>query len=370
MELSFCRKLSHEDVQDILRGSTVLAAGGGGHVSESKHLLDAAFATGRPICLVNIDEAPSDALVCVAYNLGSVSTAEVPFLHDLQNHEPGSVRAIRLMQEKVGKISGLFPGEIGAVNIAISFYIASKVGDCFVLDADPVGRSVPELPNAMSTFDRAGLPASPIVAVTESNETMYIENVANTSRTEKILRALSATDGRRVTAVHHVLPIHKLRPHLIPNTVSKSLEIGRDMREAMAKKRDVAQVLVEKHRGKLVLRGIVNDFSFEEKGSFTVGYIEMQGVNQWSRQKGRIEVKNENMGLWVDEEVRATIPDMITVFDEVENHAVLNPNYRIGMDVVIVVLPAAEALTTKAALDAFGPTCIGISEPFKSISRR
>ncbi len=73
-----------------------------------------------------------------------------------------------------------------------------------------------------------------------------------------------------------------------------------------------------------------------------------------------MSVKNENMALWIDGRVFATIPDLICLFDDETGYPISNPDCRNGQLASLVVLSGPEAFKTENGLQIFGPRYAGI----------
>ncbi len=361
------RELNRQDLDDILYGATILGAGGGGDIAEGQGLVERAFAAGKRFELVGVDEVPDEALICTPYMLGAISPLS-------EEEERGYARLPRIdthpiliayekFQAHLGqKFYGTTACELGGSNTAIAFFPAVMNGH-FLIDADPAGRAVPEITH--STYFLHGLPAAPIYAVNEFGETFLLENVSDDQRAEVLVRALSTISRNDIAAIDHALPMRDLRDVLIPGTISKALALGVAWREGRNSGANVPEVVANAASGFVAFNGTVKVCDYKTEAGFTTGSIEIDGAGDFAGRTMRISVKNENLACWLDEEVYATIPDLICVFDRATGAPVSNPDCRPSQDVSVVLLPAPEPFKTEKGLSIFGPAYAGVDAPYR-----
>ena len=67
------KKLTKQELHDILIGCTILGTGGGGELDEGIKIIDEDLENGYEFKLVSIDEIPDDAMIASPYNAGSIS---------------------------------------------------------------------------------------------------------------------------------------------------------------------------------------------------------------------------------------------------------------------------------------------------------
>ena len=74
----------------------------------------------------------------------------------------------------------------------------------------------------------------------------------------------------------------------------------------------------------------------------------------------RIEIGHEYLAILEDGEVRATTPDIITLFDVYSGHTVTTDSLRYGQRVVVLVMPCPELWLQPAGLELAGPRAFGL----------
>ncbi|WP_170574821.1 DUF917 domain-containing protein [Ruegeria atlantica] len=361
------KKLSRQDLEDILYGAAILGTGGGGELSEGLAMIDDALALGKEFIMVDLDEAPEDALVCTPYILGAISALpeEEERLYERlpRSAEHAILAAYQRFQNYLGRsFYGTISCELGGSNTATAFYAAAMAG-AYIIDADPAGRAVPEITH--STYYLNGLPAAPIVMANEFGEAVICENVLDDARAEHIVRALSKVSRNSIAAIDHALEISEIRDAVIPGAISLALNMGRKWREARARGDDIAETIASVGAGFVAFRGAVSTCDWETKDGFTYGNIGISGSGDFEGDTYQIWLKNENMIGRLNDEVHATIPDLICLIDTETGEPVTNPNYYRDQSVAVVVLPAPEPFTSTKGLEAFGPAYIGLDQPYQ-----
>ena len=137
------RTLSRQDVTDILVGSTVFGAGGGGELEEGLELIDRAIAAGKQFRMSDLSDVDDDDVLCTPYLLGAVS--DLPSIQDtlIDGIKPPILVAFeRLATYLRAPVVGCVPCELGGSNTAVPFFVTAMAGGV-VIDADPAGRAVP-----------------------------------------------------------------------------------------------------------------------------------------------------------------------------------------------------------------------------------
>ncbi len=173
--------LKKEDLEDILYGCTILGTGGGGSLEKGLRKVEEALNSGKEFKLASLEEIPPESFIACPYYCGAIS----PLLPEVEakysnlpkiKEEPALV-AFKALEEYLGKdFYGVISTELGGANTAIALYVASMLGKCIV-DADPAGRSVPELQH--TTFYINSIPIAPMAVVNEFGETAIFVKVVD-----------------------------------------------------------------------------------------------------------------------------------------------------------------------------------------------
>jgi DUF917 family protein len=357
------KELSQEELHDILYGCTVLGTGGGGDLAEGLRLVDGALAGGRRFRLAGLDEIPDDGLIGVPYVCGALTRGKKePALPVLE--EPLAVLAARVMERYLGRaFDGVMSTELGGGNTAQAFYTAALL-DKLIVDADPAGRSVPELQH--STFFLNDIPITPMAVADAYGNSAVLDQVAGDQRAEDWVRALAVVSDNSVGVLDHPAPAKLLRGAVIKGAVSYAGKIGAALRRARESGTDPALGVTAAGGGKVVFRGIVRTAEYESREGFTYGTVALEGRDEYSGRAYKIWYKNENIIGWMDGAVHVTVPELICLMDE-EGNPQINPLVKEGARLTVFVLPAPAEWTTERGLACFGPRHFGFDLDYKPL---
>jgi DUF917 family protein len=153
----------------------------------------------------------------------------------------------------------------------------------------------------------------------------------------------------------------------ILNTTTQAIRLGRVVREARRLKTDPIQALLEAEGGKSLFRGKVKDVSRRTTEGFLRGFAEIEGLDSDRGHVFRLEFQNEFAVGTLDGEVRATVPEILTVLDSLSGDAVGTETLRYGQRVTVAVLPAPPLLTSERGLELVGPRAFGYDLDFRSV---
>lgn len=366
------KTLTQQDLHDILHGCAILGTGGGGSLEKGLKLVDDALAMGKTFKLVDFSEVPDEAWIATPYMCGSISPttpeleaqyAGLPVLP-----EPQAYLAYRAMEEYYGKeFYGVISTELGGGNTAEAFYTAALL-DRFIIDADPAGRSVPELSH--STYFINNLPIYPVACANEFGDVAILPKVVNDHRAEALVRAMAVASKNRIGVTDHPAQAKMLRDAVIQGAISFAWKIGRIHREARAAGVSSATQIVQEVDGFMLFKGTVSKADYDTVEGFTLGDIFIQGEGEYQGSEYHIWYKNEHMASWKDGKIDVTVPDLICVFDEKANEPLLNPHIHEGMQVSVIGLPAPEQWRTPRGIEIFGPRYFGIDADYLPIEEK
>ncbi|HCJ58415.1 MAG TPA: DUF917 domain-containing protein [Clostridiaceae bacterium] len=361
------RKLDRQDLVDILIGCAILGTGGGGSLIEGIKKIDAALKQNKEFVLVDFNELEDEDLVATPYSCGAISplTDEerkkyegLPLLDEVPQ-----VVALREMEKYLGReIKAVISTELGGGNTATALYCGA-MADKYIIDADPAGRSVPELQH--STYFLNEISIYPISVVNKFGESAIITKVINDYRAEALVRAMAVVSQNNIAVVDHVETVKVLRNTVIKGAISHALEIGKAFRTAKENGKDIASKVADAGNGTVVFRGIVKSNAWDTVKGFTVGELMVEGKEDYSGDTFKVWYKNENIITWRNGEYFATVPDLVCIFDDDNKEPLLNPYGEKGKNVSVIVLPAPKEWTTERGLEVFGPKSFGYDIDWK-----
>jgi DUF917 family protein len=363
------RTLTWQEVEDILAGATALGCGGGGDYAEGRELMRRAYDEGRAVRLAAADELAEDALVCVPYGVGGLTVGDEAVYAGLElPAEHPSVLAVRALGEHLGaEFGALMTGELGGTSISDAFFPAAMLG-LPVVDADPVGRAVPEIEHSL--FKVHGLPIAPQAVVNEAGDTVIVTRVANDARSEALVRALAVASRNLVWVADHALPWGALRDVTIRGAIGLAQRTGEALRLAREDGRDGAAAVAAAAGGRVVFRGRVTSFVWEERDGFTWGELELAGEAAHAGSSYRIWSKNENLLAWRDGAPDVTAPDLICCFSAETGEPVTNPNHEPDTAVTVVGVPAALPWRNPVGVATLGPRHFGFDIDYVPLEER
>lgn len=356
------RELCWEEVEDLVRGCTVLGTGGGGSPSRGLALLRADQEAGRSFNLIPPEEVPDDVWVASPYMCGSVS----PKGEESSGVEE-CLRAFTALEQFLRvEFRAAVATEIGGGNTAVALSVAARKG-IPLLDADPAGRSVPELEH--STFAVHGVPIAPFSVATPKGDLLIFAKVASDERAEELVRMVAVLSGNHVGVTDHSLKGREIKRVLIPGTITRALAVGQTLREAREAGEEPIAFLAARTGGYLLFRGRVVKHYWEIRGGFTMGEIHIQGQGDYRGHIYRIWYKNEHIVSWFDNDPDVMAPDLICVLDSRTGEAITNPDCEKGNEVGVVGFPAPEVWRSEKGLELLGPRHFGFSFAYRPIEK-
>jgi DUF917 family protein len=113
--------------------------------------------------------------------------------------------------------------------------------------------------------------------------------------------------------------------------------------------------------------------SLQGKSAFAANLrtsILLDGINDDRGRCLRVEAGHEFLAVLEDGEVRATTPDIITLFDVYSGDTVSTDSLRYGQRVVVLALPCPELWLQPAGLELVGPRAFGLDLDYHPLVAR
>lgn len=350
-------------------GATILGCGGGGPLDYGTDLMRRLYDDKRAVSVASPEELGDDVLVACAYGVGAMSMADADQYGErpLASEHP-SVLAVRALGDHVGRdIEALICGELGGSSIADAFYPAGVLG-IPVVDADPVGRAVPEIQHSMFAINAS--PIAPMAVVNEIADTAILTNVADDERAEVLVRTMAVASRNAVWVADHVLPWRDLRDIAVLGTLTFAERVGSAQRGALDAIEDASQAITGAANGFILFRGVVTSSTWRDADGFTVGETSIAGKGEFASSTYRVWFKNENLMAWRDGEPDVTSPDLIAILDDLTGVPITNPDIVAGASVSVLGIPSAVAWRTPEGIASLGPSHFGFTEDFVPVESR
>jgi len=335
----------------LARGCAVLGGGGGGDPRIGFLMAQEAIRANGPVPLADLDELPGDGLVMPCGLVGAPTVA----IEKLENGGEGA-RLVEEVEQLTGRpVVAVMPFEIGGANGMIPLTWAARLGLPFV-DADGMGRAFPTMPQM--TMNLAGVPCDPCVLCDERRNTLVIR-AGSVTWTERLLRSTVAAMGGAAVATVYLMSVETARVATVRRSVSRAIKLGAAM---LRGDDDPVDAVLGELGAVALMRGKVVEVEREATGGFVRGSAIVEEAD--GERLLRIEFQNENLAALIDGDVRASVPDVITVLDAHSGEAIVTERLRYGQRVSVIAFPCDPVWRTARGLDVAGPAAFGYAFPY------
>lgn len=354
--------LGAEELEDALVGSSYLGTGGGGSLEQARMLIAADLAAGFTVKILSVSALADTDRVACPYGLASLadtSEAMQARLDAIENRLEAPVQAAfeALERHLDQSFAGVILGEIGPLSLAEGLSIAARLG-VPALDADTVGRAVPEI--NQHSVKIAGIPLTPIAAATPFGDEMIVETLGDPTRAEDILRSIAVVSRECGVADSPITGAQaKQEGTLVTGSLTLARQIGRAVREAKTAGNDPIEAARAASDGYLLFTGTVAGTEWRDEDGFLQGKVTLAGTGDFAGQSFETDVKNEHLVARRDGAVVATCPDLISIIDLESADGIVNPGYEAGQAVAVLGFKCDPIWRTEAGLAVFSPRYFG-----------
>ncbi|PIR03924.1 MAG: hypothetical protein COV59_01925 [Candidatus Magasanikbacteria bacterium CG11_big_fil_rev_8_21_14_0_20_39_34] len=338
--------IQKNNLDAFLLGSTFFGTGGGGCPKKAKEVFLKIFEKKEKLIVESIQEFDEDALFITAFGVGSItncSDPSIPIQKAFQN----------LSKFMNKKIAGIIPVEIGPLSLAITFFLADIL-DLPVIDADIVGgRSTPEV--FLETITLFDIPRTPFAIANNNGDEAMLLKSSSLKSEESFMRSFAELSGGDAQVVGYPMSKQQIIQSCEQKTISEALFIGK-----MLETKNINELL-KTLKGKILFEGVVN--KKEEK--MMSGFTGLDLFLSNSQSNAKVFIKNENLILWINDEVVLTCPELLIMLDE-NNMPIYNADLKENMQIQILGIPAKPLWQSKKAKELFCPKTFGF--PFNEVS--
>ncbi|HIE23467.1 MAG TPA: DUF917 domain-containing protein [Candidatus Korarchaeota archaeon] len=367
------RTLTSDEVEDLIFGAEILGCGGGGSVELALDILKQAEERGLNLKIALLDEIKEDSLVFIVSRVGGGVEEDIKKRverYPMKIERP-ELEAVKELAKFLGKKpEAILASEIGAGNMLLPLFVAASL-DMVTIDGDACGRAKPEI--AISTTHVKGIPIAPLAAVTPFGDVAIIKTVLNDYTAEDISRQIAVASGGTCGVARCPATPRQLKGGIVEGTISRCIEIGRRIKEALKSGEDPIKAFVETTEGKEIFRGVVRSWNREERRAFMWGSIDIEGKGGYEGHKLKIFFKNEFLISWLDGKPYVTCPDLICVIDIETGRGMSNwgdLRKNLGKDVAVVGVPAADIWRCERGIEIFGPKHFGFDIEYVPLEKR
>lgn len=355
-------KLTNADVERIAIGAGILGTGGGGNPYRGMVQAKIQLRAGRTMQIISLNDLADDALVVPLGGMGAPTVG----LEKIGRGDEG-MRAVEMISDYLGaQVAATIPIEVGGTNSFVPLIAGAQLG-LPTIDADGMGRAFPEW--SMISFYFDGKAPSPVVMTDSLDRKIIIEQVSSPQELERIGRAVCVQLGGRAMIADQPISVRRLREVAIPGTLTFAHQIGDAVLNAQQHGADPIAAICATARGQVLFKGKITDVDRRLERGYNFGRLSLSGSDSWQGSQATIDLQNEFLILRVDDQVRAIVPDLITMVDSERGTPMTTEVVRYGLRVTIIGLPAPAQLTTPQALLAVGPQAFGYDLPFTPLEQ-
>jgi hypothetical protein len=356
--------LRPDDIEPLLEGLAIFGTGGGGAPAWGKAILEQDFAAGRVPQLVDLSEIPDDCTVVSGGIMGSVKILESMSTAGVLAHWEERFELLevtRVMQGLLGrKIDYVVPFEVGGVNTPVILSLAARLG-IPTLDGDALGRSAPE--TQMTSFIGHGIRLTPMPLIDFKGNVVVVQDASDPAYPDQLGRWVVTNGGGLGANNHYPMNGAQAKAAVIPNTITASLELGRTVLEARARRTDPIQAIAAQLGGRLLHGGEITTMTEEESMGFYFTTAEIQGTGGFAGQRADLVIKNETMMLSIEGEPKVYFPDLVLLLEPNTGRGIMSIELKVGSHVSLVGVPChprlREAAQSPEGRLAFSPARYG-----------
>ncbi len=355
-----------KDIQDMARGAVLLGTGGGGDPYIGELFVTAQIKLGNYPKVISCDAIADDAFVVSIAGIGAPSVivehlvSEKTLRHLLERTESFYGR----------KIDALISAEIGGANSMFPLAL-SAISGIPVLDADGIGRAVPQL--EMTTFSIYGVRATPALLIDDSGNVAMFETVDD-SMAEELVRTVTGAMGSMAFASIYPMTGAQSREVAVQRTLTQTLEIGRCIRNARIGDDDIFDALTDYlgswdgRMAKILFDGKITDVVHETRDSWHWGEATIEDISG-SGDICKVEIRNEYLVARINGRPVALVPDLIAILDRETGEPLTAEMLQYGQRVKVLGYAADDILRRPESLEVLAPRRFGVDEDFVPIEQ-
>jgi DUF917 family protein len=351
-------------IDNLVVGTTILGTGGGGGPETGRKTLENDLNAGRRLQVIDLDEIPDDALIVSPYFIGSIAPG-VKANRTVAISDPFAVALESVERHFKRKVAATVASELGGGNTAAALHVASQLNIPLV-DGDLLGRAGPELHQSTAhIFDTS---MAPSVVVSETGNLVFIERYAHIDDYEALARYVAVISGGHAAVIDTPLTKSEALRVVIRGTISKSMTIGKAVREANRNGADPVDALRKTLGGWLIFTGTVEKYEWKNEKGFLFAEVSLNGQEKWHGRRFRSWIKNEHILAWLDNKPIVMPPDLIMFLDK-NGFGVTNDTLRKRLEVSVIAAKAPDVWRTPKGLACFGPKHFGFDYEYIPVEK-
>jgi DUF917 family protein len=332
------KKLTRQDLLDLVEGTAIFSAGGGGDPEVGRKIVEHLHKEGVEVRLVNPMEIPDDATIVNFACVGATSEVE----YDSE----AAVKTLQTLEEYVKKkVFAVIPVELGGFNTLAAVDVAARHG-VPIVDADGAGRAVPEVHLKVYTIDK--IPITPMaVADLHAKNIVIVKETFDSKAAERIARILAAEWNHSAYTARRILTGKQAKFSPILFTLSRCIAIGKLLREA----EKPVETLLKETNGFKLFEGTVSKVNRETTAGFTWVRLSLEGIKDYEGQEFEMKAKNEVLAAYKNGKLAALAPDIITPIHPRTGRCITAEKIKKDDIITVVSLPAPQKWRTREGLE-------------------
>ncbi len=354
-----------QDCQDFVEGCLFMGTGGGGDVRWGMNMLRDALADGIPLEWVDVEEIADDVWTVTPYGMGSIAPLSEETIAEMAQAGLVEKYGDRSMEEAIkvldkhldGSIGCIVAAELGAGNSPAPLVSGARLG-IPVVDGDYAGRAIPD--EMQGTPYLYGKKSWPFASVDKWGNVAIVDYAVNPYMLERIGKMLAVAAFGNTTIAATPLLGREMKEILVRGTLTKSLQLGRAMRQARENGRDPIAAAIAQTGGWRLFEGTVTGKEWEDRGGYMFGTIHIQGTGAYAGKGLDVWFKNENHVTWLNDKPWVCSPDLVTLAYKDSGLGTTNTLIDKGDEIVAVGMKGLESFRTEFGLnEAAGPRYFG-----------
>ncbi|ARM76941.1 DUF917 domain-containing protein [Acidianus manzaensis] len=345
-----------KDIQNLIIGASFLGTGGGGDPYIGGLMLKRELQNNsKKIEIISkVNTINQNSFVIGSAMMG----APIVMIEKIPNSSE-TKKALEAYSNFTGnKIDYITPLEMGGVNSTIPLITSAKTG-IPVIDGDGMGRAFPEL--QMTTFYFYGIQPSPVVIFDEKGNISIVKGI-NGYWSEKIARTITVRYGGSAYIALYGTNIKTYFNSAILGTLTLALEIGQSINDMRL------DDVLDKLKAIILFKGKVIDVNRKLDKGFSKGNVTIQGLENNNILK--IDFQNEFLLATINNDIIASVPDLITVLDLFTFKPITTDRIKYGQKVIVVGIPSNNKLRSPNALKYIGPRAFGYNTDFIPLEQK
>lgn len=347
------KQFSSIDLEAFALGTAVLGSGGGGDPTNPVLMSRYALEQYGPVALLSVaDLKPDDLIVPIAMMGAPLVMAEKL----TSGQELSSL--VGLIEKTYGrKPTALLAAEIGGANAFSPLLIAGRLG-LPILDADIIGRAFPQL--QMSSANLFKIPCCPAF-LGDSMGNAVVIHTPDVMCMERLGRHVAMAMGSICAISIYIMDGDQAKRATVSGTVSQAISIGKAMLQARNSGTSPIDSVLKKEGGVVLVEGTISDVNQRVAGGFLEGTAKIGDVE--------LVYQNEYLLARREQNVLATTPDILMVFDTENGTPITSEALRYGLRVSLVALPSPQIWTSEEGLALVGPRFFGFDTDYHPIKK-